>query len=303
VFDTSADSSAGEDAGPEAISRQISGPSLYASTGSVTQNGGPGLAMGSVADPTGDAFYSANGSRTPAGENLDLTGASLANGPGNTIIATVHVKSLASLTVPSSVGGPDASWLIRWTQVRPGQTGNGDIYYAGMDNNAGAGGSGKPSFFAGDTVGIPPANSAEHTKYLAYPQTHTLSASQASYDAKTGTITLNIPRADVGNPADGSPLYSGTGFSATSTTPQSSTTLFNLTDATAPFELIVGAPGTDGASGSGGTGGGSRDCPKASGRLSGRELGVLSLGMTAPTRGVGCAATPAGGVATWTSTA
>jgi hypothetical protein len=303
VFDTSADSSAGEDAGPEAISRQISGPSLYASTGSVTQNGGPGLAMGSVADPTGDAFYSANGSRTPAGENLDLTGASLANGPGNTIIATVHVKSLASLTVPSSVGGPDASWLIRWTQVRPGQAGNGDIYYAGMDNNAGAGGSGKPSFFAGDTVGIPPANSAEHTKYLAYPQTHTLSASQASYDAKTGTITLNIPRADVGNPADGTPLYSGTGFSATSTTPQSSTTLFNLTDATAPFELIVGAPGTDGASGSGGTGGGSRDCPKASGRLSGRELGVLSLGMTAPTRGVGCAATPAGGVATWTSTA
>jgi hypothetical protein len=280
VFDTSADSSAGEDAGPEAISRQISGPSLYASTGSVTQNGGPGLAMGSVADPTGDAFYSANGSRTPADNNLDLTGASLANGPGNTIIATVHVKSLASLTVPSSVGGPDASWLIRWTQVRPGQTGNGDIYYAGMDNNAGAGGSGKPSFFAGDTVGIPPANSAEHTKYLAYPQTHTLSASQASYDAKTGTITLNIPRADVGNPADGTPLYSGTGFSATSTTPQSSTTLFNLTDATAPFELIVGAPGTDGASGSGGAGGGSRNCPKASGRLSGRELGVLSLGMT-----------------------
>ena len=47
--------SAGEDAGPEVISRQLSGPSLFASAGTVTQNGGPGLAMGSVTDPTGDA--------------------------------------------------------------------------------------------------------------------------------------------------------------------------------------------------------------------------------------------------------
>jgi hypothetical protein len=282
VFDTSADSSAGEDAGPEAISRQISGPSLYASTGSVTQNGGPGQAMGSVADPSGDAFYSANGSRTPAGDNLDLTGASLANGPGNTIIATIHAKNLSNLTVPTSSGGPDGSWLIRWTQVRPGTTGNGDIYYVGMDNNQGAGGAGSPSFFAGDTVGIPPANAAEHTKYLAYPQTHTLSASQASYSARTGTITLTVPRADVGNPSDGTRLFSATGFSASSATPQSSTTLFNLTDATTPFELVVGAPGTGGSgsgSGSGSNGsGGSGNCPKATGRLSGRQLGVLSLG-------------------------
>jgi hypothetical protein len=236
--------------------------------------------MGSVADPSGDAFYSANGSRTPAGDNLDLTGASLANGPGNTIIATIHAKNLSNLTVPTSSGGPDGSWLIRWTQVRPGTTGNGDIYYVGMDNNQGAGGASSPSFFAGDTVGIPPANAAEHTKYLAYPQTHTLSGSQASYSARTGTITLTVPRADVGNPSDGTRLFSATGFSASSATPQSSTTLFNLTDATTPFELVVGAPGTGGSgSGSGSNGsGGSGNCPKATGRLSGRQLGVLSLG-------------------------
>jgi hypothetical protein len=282
VFDTSSDTSAGEDAGPEAISRQVSGPSLYASTGSVTQNGGPGLAMGSVADPSGDAFYSADGTRTPAGNNLDLTGAALANGPGNTVVATIHVKSLASLTPAGSAGGADASWLIRWTQVRPGRTGNGNIYYAGMDNNQGAGGSGQPSFFVGDTVGVPPANAAEHTKYISYPQTHTLSSGQASYDAKTGTITLRIPRADVGNPEAGTRLFSATGFSATSATPQSSSTLFNLTDATTPFELVIGAPGTGASSGSGGStgSGGSRTCPKPSNKLSGRRLGVLTLGMT-----------------------
>lgn len=279
VFDTSADSSAGEDAGPEVISRQLSGPSLLASVGSVSQNGGPGVDMGLVSDPSGDAVYPSGGTRTAAPSNLDLTGASLANGENNTLIATINVRSLGSLTVPSSVGGPDASWLMRWTVVKPGSTGNGDIYYAGMDNNAGAGGSGKPTFFAGDTAGIPPANSAEHTKYLSYPQTHLLSASQASYDPGTGTITLTIPRSDVGNPSNGTALYSIAAFSATSTTPQSATTLFNLIDATPTFELVVGAPGTVGTTPGAGGRGGAAVCQKATGRLAGRALGPIKLGM------------------------
>jgi hypothetical protein len=185
VFDTSANTSAGEDAGPEVISRQISGPSLLGSVGSVDQGSGPGAAMGSASDPTGDAFYSANGTRTPAASNLDLTGGALANGPNGTLIATIDVRSLGSLAADSSLGGPDASWMVRWTMVTPGSTGNGHIYYAGMDNNAGVGGSGRPTFFTGETAGIPPASSAEHAKYLAYPQTHLLSASQASYDVGT----------------------------------------------------------------------------------------------------------------------
>jgi hypothetical protein len=287
VFDTSNDTSAGEDAGPEVISRQLSGPSLFASAGNVSQNGGPGQAMGSVSDPAGDANYSANGSRTPAGANLDLLGASLANGNNRTLVAKLNVKSLSSLTPASSVGGPDASWLIRWTVIAPGATGNGHIYYAGMDNNQGAGGSGSPTFFVGDTTGIPPNNPAEHTKYFAYPQTHVLSSSQASYDKSTGAITLNIPLADVGNPSNGSRLYSATGFTATSTTPQSASTLFNLIDATPPFELVIGAPGTvgppvgpgGGGSGSGGHNGNGR-CAKATGRLSSHGLGRLSLGTT-----------------------
>jgi hypothetical protein len=52
-------------------------------------------------------------------------------------------------------------------------------------------------------------------------------------------ITIDNPRADVANPPDGTVLYSVTAFSATSTTPQSATTLFNLIDATTPFELTV----------------------------------------------------------------
>jgi hypothetical protein len=274
VFDTSADTSAGEDAGPEVISRQISGPSLLSSVGSVTQGGGPGQAMGAVTDPTGDANYSANGTRVTAGANLDLTGASLANADNNTLVATIHVKSLESLSASSAVGGPDASWMIRWTVVNPGTAGNGHIFYAGMDNNAGTGGSGKPSFFAGDTSGIPPANPAEHTKYITYPQTHKLGPSQASFDARTGVITLRIPRSDVGAVPDGTALYSAAAFTATSSSPQAATTLFNLIDATTPFELVVGPPGFVGTSPAQAAG-----CPKDSGRLTARRLGPLKLGM------------------------
>ncbi len=284
VFDTSADTSAGEDAGPEVISRQIGGPSLLASAGSVDQNGGPGVPMGSTTDATGDADYSANGTRVAAPDNLDLTGDSLANGTAGDLVATIHVKSLASLTVPSAVGGPDASWMIRWTVVQPGTTGNGHIYYAGMDNNQGAGGAGQPTFFDGDSAGIPPANAGEHTKYLSYPQTHRITG---SYDAATGTITLHIPRADVGNPSDGTPLYSVTAFTASSSSPQSATTLFNLIDAAPPFELVVGPPGFVGPvpSLSGNTGNFSSllGCPAATGRLTGRAIGPVSLGMARST--------------------
>jgi hypothetical protein len=287
VFDTSQDTSAGENAGPEVISRQISGPSLLASAGTVTQGSGPGTPMGSVTDPTGDAFLSQNSARTPGGDNLDLTGASLANGPNRTLIATINVKSLASLTPDSGAGGPDASWLIRWTDVVPGTTGNGHIYYAGMDNNQGSGGSGTPSFFVGDTSAIPPpGNQADHTKYITYPQSTTLSSSQASYDTQTGVITLHIPLSDVGNPSNGTVLYSGMAFSATSGSPQSSSTLFDLIDATMPFELVIGPPGTVGTTPTGpppfsspNTSRGGA-CAKATGSLSGMGLGRLRLGMT-----------------------
>jgi hypothetical protein len=241
VDDTSADTAAGENAGPEVISRQIGGPSLLASVGRINgPGGGPGLGLDSVRDLIGDADYSANTTRTTATPNLDLTGASVAaDNATATLTVSIKVKSLATLSVSPALGGPDASWIVRWTQVTPGQTGNGHIYYAGMDNNGA--GSGAPSFFAGDTSCIPgPGNPAEHCKYLTYPQTAPLSGSQAGYDPTTGVITLHVPESAVGLPAASghTTLYSVTAFSATSTTPQSATTLFNLIDATKPFDVV-----------------------------------------------------------------
>jgi hypothetical protein len=237
VDDTSADTAAGENAGPEVISRQIGGPSLLASVGTITGPGtGPGQELDSVTDRIGDADYSANTTRILASPNLDLRGASLVDDPATeTLTATIKVKSLSTLAVSPTLGGIDASWILRWTQVTPGHTGNGHIYYAGMDNNGA--GTGVPSFFAGDTSCIPgPGNPAEHCKYLTYRQTTKLSASQASYNAGTGVITLHVPESAVGNP-NGVRLYSVTAFTATAITPQSATTIFNLIDATTPFDV------------------------------------------------------------------
>jgi hypothetical protein len=171
--------------------------------------------------------------------------------------------------------------VIRWTVVDPGTTGNGHIYYAGMDNNAGAGGSGSPSFFAGDTASFLPPNPEEHTKYITFPQTHVLSSSQASYNKHTGVITLNIPLADVGSPPQGKVLYSVTAFTATSLTPQSSTTLFNLIDSTTPFDFVISAPGTNITPPPYSPGGStSPKCQRATGSLHGQTVGRLKLGMT-----------------------
>lgn len=105
-----------------------------------------------------------------------------------------------------------------------------------MDNNGG----GTPSFFVGDTQCIPlTGNPEEHCKYITHPQTTPLTATQASYNAASGVITFNIPLADVGNPPLNSTLYSVTAFSATSQLPQSSTTVFNLTDATTPYDHVI----------------------------------------------------------------
>ena len=82
---------------------------------------------------------------------------------------------------------------------------------------------------------MPPNNSEEHCKYLTFPQTNTI---KGSYDAKSGVITLILP-SELIHTHDASQLYSVTAFTATSTTAQSSTTLFNLIDSTPPFDYKV----------------------------------------------------------------
>ncbi len=81
--------------GPPEIARQVAGPSLFTAQPTVTGPGaGPARPVDQLSDPTADTFYSANGSKTPAGDNLDLTGAAIADDGHGGVTITMRVKNL-----------------------------------------------------------------------------------------------------------------------------------------------------------------------------------------------------------------
>jgi hypothetical protein len=235
VNDTSKNVQGGEDTGPEVISRQIGGPSLLAGA-RVGVDGGPRRATGHVRDRKRDAFYSANGERLSADKHhalrLDLTRASLTQPRGKPyLVATMRVRHLKSIVGTAALGGTDNSWIMRWNVLHQGTPGNGLIEYVGVDNN----GARSPTFFTGTTSCIPANNPEEHCKYLTYPQTTKI---KGKIFHKRHMIKLDVPRSAL-KLHRVRRLISVTAFTATSTTPQSATTIFNLIDATSPFDVHV----------------------------------------------------------------
>lgn len=220
--------------GPVEISRQIGGPSLFASQPTVQgPASGPGRAMDQVSDPAGDSFLSANGTKTPAGNNLDLTAASIKDDGKGGVTITMKVKDLTSLLVSPAAGGTTGEWITRFTTYNAGKTpGNGHILYAGMESVLGQ----APTFFAGDTK--------RARLFMTYQQDKTIAGSYTP----NGLITLHVPAGDLAEAATAtSPaqrtLYSATAFTATTVgsllgNPEG---LFNMTDATTPFTHLLGS--------------------------------------------------------------
>lgn len=216
--------------GPSVVVRQIAGPSLTSGTISGPGNG-PGVPVGSVTDPVGDAFYSANGMRTPAGSNLDLTYASLSRYAGG-VLVTMRVHNLSSLAVNPAAGGTTGEWIMRFTTYDPGRNGNGNIYYAGMESVAG----GAPRFFAGQ----PQASQVPAVGLTVFDSSTSV---PGSYNPATGTITIELPFSALGGHGVGTELYSATAFTATTTgsLAGSQTGYFNQVDATTPFDWRIAA--------------------------------------------------------------
>ena len=217
------------DNGPPVVVRQIAGPSLLATHPLVTGPGnGPSGVMNSVTDPTSDDFYSANGSLTPAGTNLDLTGASLSRDTSG-LVATIKVKSLSSLLPTPTAGGTTGEWIMRFTTYDPGVPGNGHIYYAAMQSIAG----GAPTFYAGQPSRVKQLTSFSST-----------TAVPGSYNPATGTITIHIPFPVIGGHSkDGTEFYSATAFTATTTgtIAGAPASLLSQVDATTPFDYVLAA--------------------------------------------------------------
>ena len=135
------------------VSRQISGPSMLSGNATVSREPAPGCPSTSwpthaatrSGRPTGAVHARGRQPGPHRGQPHGWCRATRWSGRSTSRASRVSTAS-------PTIGGPDASWIIRWTFVTPGQTGNGHIYYAGMDNN-GVGGT--PSFFVGDTQCIP----------------------------------------------------------------------------------------------------------------------------------------------------
>ncbi len=228
VDDTSNNFSGGEAAGPSEIVRQTSGPSLLAKVGTITGAAGPQNQFNHVADDAGDATYDANDMSMTASPNLDLRGASMSQ-DSNGLVITMNLQSLASLAPTVGDGGTSLSWFVRWTQVVPGTPGNGHIWYAGMESDAG----GAPRFFDGD---MSCQIQTTHCKYFTYPGDRTI---LGAVNTGTNTITLHVPLADVGSPAPGTHLYSVVAFTTSEIQPLALDPIFNQIDATTPFERII----------------------------------------------------------------
>jgi len=201
-----------------AFNRQISGPSLFASIGQVS---GPAPASGSAAGSP-DAFYSANGTTTPASPNLILKSASVSMPDSGHLRFKLSVESLNTLSVSPTLGGTDGVWLVRWEVPDP--NGAGHTYFAAMESDGGQ----APSFFDGETSSI----NTTHAKFLTYPPAHTI---QGSF-SPSGVITLTVPIGDVGGTT--TTLYSISGITVTQSSPSSTgDTIFSAIDATKPFDF------------------------------------------------------------------
>ena len=244
--------------GPPVYQRQVGGPSMIAGK-TLTRTATP---FDAVTDPGADSFYNANTLRTAAGQNLDITKASVEDEVGG-VVMSMKVQSLENLSVNPAAGGTTGLWIMRFTTYNPATPGNGHIYYAAMESIGG----GAPRFFTG-SVGAP--NPASLQTSMVFDSATPVKGSQSA----TGTIDFHLPYSAVPGLKQGHLMYSVTAFTATTigTLQNNPQALFNVTDATPPFDHVAGQGGiptttrppvttppatTPGTPGSGSTGSGS----------------------------------------------
>ena len=235
-------------AGPTMSARQIAGPSLFKSRGTVG-NGTP--AAGFATDPVGkgypDAYLSLPGVDTDGSKGLDIRSVAITQPDSGHLRITLRTGDpglIENLIQSPSQGGLYANWRVRWAG-RYGTSGkDGQIWYVGLQ----VGQDGLPEYYVGKTASI----DTSKTKYFAYP-TGTSVPGKIRGDA----IIWTVPTSAIGNPKKGDGLYSVTGFSAMSLLPDrpigiteptgtgqfgdEDTLGANLIDASPSFSYVLGA--------------------------------------------------------------
>ena len=179
------------------VARQTGGPGL------VKDNAGgpPAAPAGSDRDETGDARFPDHG--PVAGSNiaaLDILSTSLST-DAQTLTARIEVADLslgALAAAPALSGGDGLLYLVQWESGE-------EIRWVGAEVRAG-----QPVFHTG-TVGLVQTTSKKLITYNPDP----MASLQVTGDlgvSTPGAITLRVPRALVGSPADGARLFSVTAY-------------------------------------------------------------------------------------------
>jgi hypothetical protein len=135
-----------------------------------------------VTDSSGDQVVA------PSSPSLDITGIYIQE-PANTndLAITLSVADLSSM-------GPLQQWRVFWDNA----DGSGNRWYVGMDTDA----TGAPSFIYGTNFGLD-----SPVKYAPGTQQTTNTALPGSgYNPAAGTITVVVPKDQVGSPAPGDTL-------------------------------------------------------------------------------------------------
>jgi len=169
---------------------------------------------------------------------MDFTRVALSQPVSNSLRVTMMVANLASLAPPS--GASSAIWLTRWQSAAFGDDSEASfrIFYAGAKSVEG----GPPTFFSGtgtSAQGLDPGNrcvttTPENCKIIRYPEEKVQSG---SLNQATGTITIDVPLADVGSPANGAVLFSVTALSFGEI---AGDPILQDVDATRAFDFVVG---------------------------------------------------------------
>lgn len=217
----------------------------------VRQNGGPGLLAGkpivrgghkpvdAVTDVACNATLDASGLSSGNLPNLDLLSASMAQPDSQHYQVKLQVADLTSLAPPAGAGGPDLVWLMQWHLPSRTDAQGGKVFFAYMESFNGQ----APTFWDGESA-LYLANGG--TGQISYPGMHQITGSYTA--GAPGTITIDVPAADVADGAIDANLYSVQASTMTLTAQASSAPPvggigglpFNLINTTTSFDFVPG---------------------------------------------------------------
>jgi subtilase family serine protease len=150
-------------------------------------NGGTTCPGPQVVDPVGDAGNNVPGGDGKNVDSLDVVNASFASPNATTLKVTLAVHNLAAPPPPANF--PSGIWAVYWTY-------NGTEYFAKAESE-GTGSAAAWNFSDGT-----------HTTNFNVVNTITGTANPGPYSAggSSGTLVMNVPLVDVGNPPAGASL-------------------------------------------------------------------------------------------------